>query len=178
MCAQRCTNAVEHGSEIPVRLPAANLVLDALLVVCLVDSAPVGENLVAQHERCLVEDRDIDRAAQECLKVRHSFQAIEGMVSEIVVSTQQERHIHIAAGGGAIPCHRTKEVPGDNLGALGQAALQNAGDSLAREWFAGPASVVLSLDPLRLHSPQYRSANAQVKPVRKNGEHDCWPLRR
>jgi len=88
-----------------------------------VDSAPVGENLVPQHERCLVKDHHIDRAAKERLKVGHSFQPIEGMGGNVVARIQQQRHVHVAAGDGAIPCHGTKEVPGDNLGELGQEAL-------------------------------------------------------
>ena len=119
MPALRRVNAVEDRAEIPVRLPATNLVVDALFMVCFVDSAPAREDLVAQHQWRLVEDHHIDRATKACLKVRHSFQAIEGMGGKIVVSIQQERHIHVAAGGGTGPCHGTKEIPGDNLGALG-----------------------------------------------------------
>ena len=184
MCAQRGTNAIEHRPEVEVRLPATDLILNTLLVVSFVDSAPVRENLVAQHKWCLIEDHHIDRATQECLKVRRSFQAIERMGGKVVVGLQQERNIHIAAGGGAVACHGTKEIPGDDLGALGQGALQGSSDSLASEWFAGPPSCILSLNPGRVHSRQYRGGNAQVKPARKGGEHDSLspygssPLRR
>jgi hypothetical protein len=89
--ALRCVDAVEDRPEIPVRLPAADLVLDALAVVCLVDPAPVRKHLVAQHKWCVVENHHIDRATKPCLKVSHSFQAIEGTGSKVIVSVQQER---------------------------------------------------------------------------------------
>ena len=97
------------------------------------------------------------------------------MGSTVVAGIQQERDIHIAAGDGAVACHGTKEVPGDDLGALGQDTLQNAGDSLARERLAGSSRCVVYVGPGRVHSRQYKWGDAQVKPV--HGRDSAAPIR-
>lgn len=104
---------------VEVGLHALHLEVHAPSVVGFVDQLPILEHLMAQDQGSLIEDDDVDMApvrGQGLFQSGRLLQSVGDVLSQIDVTIQQQRDVHVAGLGGCAFGVGAKEVDGEDVG--------------------------------------------------------------